>query len=182
ARLAQLLEDGLGDRAAAVDLGGVDLIGEAPESLDDRRDLRALLGAQARVGGDHRLGDDAVEERLHEALLGARCHGGVLSPSRGRVVFPEGPPPLRGPRAAWTMRAVRLRRERAIPAALAALGVLSFGLVAYAHTVDDAYIVARYAERWAAGLGYTMNDGDRKSTRLNSSHVKISYAGLCSKK
>src|SRR5690606_39764168 len=31
-------------------------------------------------------------------------------------------------------------------------------------------------------LVYTMKGGDRKSTRLNSSHVKISYAVFCLKK
>src|SRR5207302_2931824 len=34
-----------------------------------------------------------------------------------------------------------------------------------------------------AGSGFIINsDGDRKSTRLNSSHVKISYADFCLKK
>src|SRR5690606_40459822 len=34
----------------------------------------------------------------------------------------------------------------------------------------------------AAGVGEGEGDGDRKSTRLNSSHVKISYAVFCLKK
>src|SRR5690606_40679783 len=45
-------------------------------------------------------------------------------------------------------------------------------------TVVDAYlspILRRYVERVAQELG------DRKSTRLNSSHVKISYAVFCLK-
>src|SRR5438874_5914000 len=36
---------------------------------------------------------------------------------------------------------------------------------------------------WSAGGGYTApRPGDRKSTRLNSSHVEISYAVFCLKK
>src|SRR5690606_39710974 len=40
------------------------------------------------------------------------------------------------------------------------------------------------ASRWAAALSTssTTKDRDRKSTRLNSSHVKISYAVFCLKK
>src|SRR5690606_42000566 len=34
----------------------------------------------------------------------------------------------------------------------------------------------------AAGLEFTLGPVDRKSTRLNSSHVKISYAVFCLKK
>ncbi len=41
---------------------------------------------------------------------------------------------------------------------MAALLLLA-GALAWPYTVDDAYIVARYATRWATGLGYTMNDG-----------------------
>src|SRR5690349_22840075 len=33
-----------------------------------------------------------------------------------------------------------------------------------------------------AGTAYQMTSGDRKSTRLNSSHVEISYAVFCLKK
>lgn len=43
--------------------------------------------------------------------------------------------------------------------ALAALVVLVAGVVAWPFTVDDAYVVARYAERIAAGHGYTFRDG-----------------------
>src|SRR5690606_42024768 len=35
---------------------------------------------------------------------------------------------------------------------------------------------------FTAGIGFDAIALDRKSTRLNSSHVKISYAGFCSKK
>src|SRR5436309_11806991 len=36
--------------------------------------------------------------------------------------------------------------------------------------------------QWSATGGTIANGGDRKSTRLNSSHVKISYAVFCLKK
>lgn len=42
---------------------------------------------------------------------------------------------------------------------VAALAVLAVGAVAWPYTVDDAYIVARYASRIASGHGYSMNDG-----------------------
>ena len=42
---------------------------------------------------------------------------------------------------------------------IAALGVGIVGALAWPYTVDDAYIVARYATRLASGAGYTMNDG-----------------------
>src|SRR6266511_2271393 len=37
-------------------------------------------------------------------------------------------------------------------------------------------------QAWSSATGLTAVGGDRKSTRLNSSHVKISYAGFCLKK
>src|SRR5207253_8012997 len=36
--------------------------------------------------------------------------------------------------------------------------------------------------KWRSGKEETMRSGDRKSTRLNSSHVAISYAVFCLKK
>src|SRR2546430_12563086 len=41
---------------------------------------------------------------------------------------------------------------------------------------------ARGRSRVAHGRARTMGDGDRKSTRLNSSHSQISYAVFCLKK
>src|SRR3712207_8776524 len=57
------------------------------------------------------------------------------------------------------------------------------------HAVD-AYLggqsawLVNYAERHRAGLrvGTSITEGDRKSTRLNSSHANISYAVFCLKK
>lgn len=42
---------------------------------------------------------------------------------------------------------------------MAALSTLGVGIAAWPYTVDDAYIVARYATRLATGHGYTMNEG-----------------------
>ena len=48
-------------------------------------------------------------------------------------------------------------QRAAIVATIAA--ILAVGLCAWAYTVDDAFIVARYAARWASGHGYTFNPG-----------------------
>ncbi|UJR81021.1 hypothetical protein [Sandaracinus amylolyticus] len=50
-------------------------------------------------------------------------------------------------------------RARAAPPALAAALVLAIGCAAFDYTVDDAYVLARYARRLARGLGWTMIDG-----------------------
>src|SRR5690606_41816888 len=39
-----------------------------------------------------------------------------------------------------------------------------------------------FSARWTSFHGWSRFDPDRKSTRLNSSHVKISYAVFCLKK
>src|SRR5690625_5426147 len=39
-----------------------------------------------------------------------------------------------------------------------------------------------YAQQWGEHVGYIRRRQDRKSTRLNSSHVAISYAVFCLKK
>src|SRR5690606_26647685 len=44
----------------------------------------------------------------------------------------------------------------------------------------DVYQFSVSSDEW--GDNYHYGDGDRKSTRLNSSHVKISYAVFCLKK
>jgi hypothetical protein len=48
---------------------------------------------------------------------------------------------------------------RALLPGLAGAAVAAVGAAAWPYTVDDAYVLARYARRLAAGLGYTMNDG-----------------------
>ena len=42
---------------------------------------------------------------------------------------------------------------------IAALATIAVGIVSWPYTVDDAYIVGRYATRLASGHGYTMNEG-----------------------
>src|SRR5690606_41831994 len=48
-----------------------------------------------------------------------------------------------------------------------------------AEQLSDVGVEAEAAEDAGAGLAQGRNQPDRKSTRLNSSHVKISYAVLC---
>lgn len=42
---------------------------------------------------------------------------------------------------------------------LAVVGVVAMGVLCWPHTVDDAFIVARYAQTLASGGGYAMNPG-----------------------
>jgi len=51
------------------------------------------------------------------------------------------------------------RRLPAAAAVAAATAIVAVAISAWPFTVDDAYIVARYASRIAAGDGYTMDDG-----------------------
>lgn len=53
----------------------------------------------------------------------------------------------------------RMRRLSVAFPALAAAIVVGLGLAAWPYTVDDAFILGRYARRIAAGLGHTMIDG-----------------------
>src|SRR2546427_3686304 len=43
-------------------------------------------------------------------------------------------------------------------------------------------VVTYNGETWIAVFDHASNNGDRKSTRLNSSHSQISYAVFCLKK
>src|SRR5690606_41853038 len=51
-----------------------------------------------------------------------------------------------------------------------------------AHLVESCWTCRRKGQARARGLGGLRSGADRKSTRLNSSHVKISYAVFCLKK
>ncbi|MBC7173400.1 MAG: hypothetical protein H5U40_13255, partial [Polyangiaceae bacterium] len=62
-------------------------------------------------------------------------------------------------RAAGEHGSVPPALRRALPAVLVVALLIAAGSLAWPYTVDDAYIVARYATRWATGRGYTMNDG-----------------------
>src|SRR5690606_41334081 len=54
-------------------------------------------------------------------------------------------------------------------------------VLALVRLAPDAVVARVHASVEVAGGVHTL-DEDRKSTRLNSSHVKISYAGFCLKK
>jgi hypothetical protein len=59
-----------------------------------------------------------------------------------------------------TPRTVHARRvARHLPMLVLSLLLLAAWVAVWPFTIDDAYIVARYADRLAAGKGYTMNDG-----------------------
>lgn len=64
-------------------------------------------------------------------------------------------------RASWaTVRAAVMRWVRSVGWPFAgALGVAAIGLAAWPYTVDDAFIVARYARNLRAGCGYVMSCG-----------------------
>ncbi len=53
-----------------------------------------------------------------------------------------------------------VKRLFSTPVILALLSVAVVGLVAWPYSVDDAYIVVRYAERIVDGKGYSMIDGE----------------------
>src|SRR5207253_8578558 len=53
---------------------------------------------------------------------------------------------------------------------------IAYGLVYHYFRNKDDILAAIFSERWAQYIGYLHEVGDRKSTRLNSSHVAISYA------
>src|SRR5690606_42119164 len=61
--------------------------------------------------------------------------------------------------------------------AVIAAGAMVLGLEVHGSRNED----QREIDRWSR-LTDALLDGDRKSTRLNSSHVKISYAVFCLKK
>src|SRR5690554_5824467 len=48
--------------------------------------------------------------------------------------------------------------------------------IKYEHSIADGVMQSMYFNLVKGGLRSTMTEGDRKSTRLNSSHVRISYA------
>src|SRR5690606_42009795 len=62
---------------------------------------------------------------------------------------------------------------------LPALPAFWVGLLYDGASLDAAWEIAR---GWSATERQALRDEDRKSTRLNSSHVKISYAVFCLKK
>src|SRR5690606_40749866 len=75
----------------------------------------------------------------------------------------------------FAMYLIEKMQERGIYPEQLALRIGSFGGEAGAE-------VPSTRQRLEEGLGIDAYDLDRKSTRLNSSHVKISYAVFCLKK
>src|SRR5690554_7272189 len=59
---------------------------------------------------------------------------------------------------------------------------LLFGQLNKCHTLEDISVGIGASKTFIRDLGLKQSPADRKSTRLNSSHVRISYAVFCLKK
>src|SRR5690606_41885609 len=107
-------------------------------------------------------------------LAGCVCHACASPVCPSRVCVSLIRPPPRSPLFPYTtlFRSVRRTTGEVDPAEAARL---SKSKLMPEHIAGDAASV-EYMMRFGAALG------DRKSTRLNSSHVKISYAVFCLKK
>src|SRR3989454_1100121 len=118
---------------------------------------------------------DDIEWDLEALALGGYAHfmlkeiceqsETVRTTLRGRLLFTEGPARLNG----LTLTPAQCARIRRIV-------VLACG------TSWHAGLVGRHVIEELAGIPVTCRPTDRKSTRLNSSHLVISYAVFCLKK
>src|SRR5690606_36821861 len=118
----------------------------------------------------HEGGDPAAVARVQGDLRGIAVDGGEPSPGPGAVLLVEIPPrQLAGPLPA------RHPARHRFP------HVSGDGAEAETGPGEQAHHAAAFAGagRYRAGGGHRVVD--RKSTRLNSSHVKISYAVFCLK-
>src|SRR5690606_36816236 len=125
----------------------------------DHVDGLALRDGLVRAGG---LADVAVDAEL----VDAQCHGAIVDPAcavRRRAVWPAAAGP--GPQSAGT-------KTNSTPAGDTASATRSRSAGLPMNSTRTPFIVS----------GVTPPKEDRKSTRLNSSHVKISYAVFCLKK
>src|SRR5690606_37826261 len=128
------------------------------EAMVRAADEAAARGRTAMIGFNYRrIPATALARRMvAEGRIGTLRHV-LVSYLQDWLVDPQFP-------LTW-----RLRREQAGSGSLGDLG---------AHIVD----LAQYlAGEHLAGVS-ALTETDRKSTRLNSSHVKISYAVFCLKK
>src|SRR5690606_41252621 len=107
-------------------------------------------------------------------------------PAASRLVFVVLPRPPRSPLFPYTtlFRSADLERVAGGLPTLAVIPEVEKGKdVTYVAARDDARSPAAEAYRsLRTALKFTAIDQDRKSTCLNSSHVKISYAVFCLKK
>src|SRR2546427_238648 len=132
-------------------------------------------GPRSRVSGDlgrphaERVGRVAVDARAHRVCQGKRPEAlGHAETGRARVPASGGD----HDHAVRCLRAVDRRSRRA----LQDLDVLDVVRVQVGDAVDRVVLARRVTTGRGGG------DGDRKSTRLNSSHSQISYAVFCLKK
>src|SRR5690606_10672448 len=137
-----------------------------------------IRGEVVAVLGDVQLGPDAV---VHGEVV---CVGGTVNRAPGAQVYrgvqQVGPFPvvgdgLKGLRT-WFRTCLMLARPLAFNAeVLWAWGVAGAFVGVY-------LLIALMFNRPVIACAETLEKRDRKSTRLNSSHVKISYAVFCLKK
>src|SRR5690606_42155546 len=104
---------------------------------------------------------------------------GVITPSRELYVRNNLPPPdasILDDRDAWTVEIQGVKNPRSFTLAeLKTLGVETMATVLQCSGNGRGFFPHKPS-------GTQWQVGDRKSTRLNSSHVKISYAVFCLKK
>src|SRR5438874_4212135 len=117
---------------------------------------------------------------MPQIAIGADAAGGATQP-----ITDTGPTALSLSEASRLLRQKRISPVELAQACLARIESLNPTLNAFITvTAESALATARSAEAQIArgGLSGNGDEGDRKSTRLNSSHVEISYAVFCLKK
>src|SRR5207302_11078845 len=110
------------------------------------------------------------EDLLPRAVDFSACHD-VISPPVTRLMIDETRQPARFPEK------LRFGVQRVLTLLVELILQLKAGLVSFngSHGLHQGINPGVHAV-----FSQFMRGGDRKSTRLNSSHVKISYAGFCS--
>src|SRR5579883_2317670 len=172
-----------------------------PFPIQAMYEIVAEWGGHIFFDGAHQLGLIAghqYQDPLREgaAVLTGSAGKTFSGPQSGIIVWND--PDLTVPltHAIFPMLAATHQVNRVAALAVSAAEMLAFGDVYMAQIVRNAQALgAALAQRGipmlAAHKGYTRTQqviadvrsfGDRKSTRLNSSHVKISYAVFCLKK
>src|SRR3712207_8294368 len=88
----------------------------------------------------------------------------------------------RPPRSTLFPYTTLFRSTHVVPVGDNVLFVRSDGLFAVSHIENGGIVMTQDGTNAAPGWTHVVPVGDRKSTRLNSSHANISYAVFCLKK